>query len=170
DIDVDVEINLDNAQARGYNLDLDHQEKVFSMMDVNQEEPADVEEVLEVVKAGKLMTEVVTTAGVTKVSVLRKRRCVIIQDPNETTTIAIVQPKEKSSKQGRKIADIDVDVEINLDNAQARGYNLDLDHQEKVFSMMDVNQEEPADVEEVLEVVKAGKLMTEVVTTAGVTK
>nr|GEZ68168.1 hypothetical protein [Tanacetum cinerariifolium] len=61
------------------------------MMYVNDKEAADVEEVLEVVKAAKLITEVVTTVGVdvnaasvqdipittdeaTKVSVLRKRR------------------------------------------------------------------------------------------------
>nr|GEV65121.1 hypothetical protein [Tanacetum cinerariifolium] len=64
DIDADVEINLEKAQAEAYNLDLDHQEKVLSMLDVNDKEPADVEEVLEVVKATKLITEVVTTAGV----------------------------------------------------------------------------------------------------------
>nr|GEW83843.1 hypothetical protein [Tanacetum cinerariifolium] len=63
------------------------------MMDVNEEEPVDVEEVLEVVKAAKLMTKVVTTAGATKVSVPRKRRGVIIQDPEETTTTATMQPK-----------------------------------------------------------------------------
>nr|GEW51479.1 hypothetical protein [Tanacetum cinerariifolium] len=79
-----------------------------------------------------------------------------------------VMEMEKSSKQGRKIADIDADVEINLEKAQAEAYNLELDHQEKVLSMMDVNNEEPVDVEEVLEVVKAAKLITEVVTTAGV--
>nr|GFC13452.1 hypothetical protein [Tanacetum cinerariifolium] len=69
---------------------------------------------------------------------------------------------------GRKIADIDADVEINLEKAQAKAYYLDLDHQEKVLSMMDVNDKELADVKEVLEVVKAAKLITEVVTTSGV--
>nr|GEY43296.1 hypothetical protein [Tanacetum cinerariifolium] len=70
DIEADVEINLEKAQ-----------------------EPADVEEVLEVVKSAKLMTKVVSTAGATKVSVPRKRRCVITQDPKETTTTATMQPK-----------------------------------------------------------------------------
>nr|GEU44200.1 hypothetical protein [Tanacetum cinerariifolium] len=70
--------------------------------------------------------------------------------------------------QGKKIVDIDADVEINLKKVQAKAYNLDLDHQEKVFSMLDVNDKEPAGVEEVLEVVKAAKLITKVVTTAGV--
>nr|GFC51552.1 hypothetical protein [Tanacetum cinerariifolium] len=46
-----------------YNLDLDHQEKVLSMLDVNDEEPAGVEKVLEVVTAAKLITKVVTTVG-----------------------------------------------------------------------------------------------------------
>nr|GFA77968.1 hypothetical protein [Tanacetum cinerariifolium] len=42
-----------------------------------------------------------------------------------------VMKKEESSKQGRKIAIIDVDVEINFEKVQAEEYNLDLDHQEK---------------------------------------
>nr|GEZ08414.1 ribonuclease H-like domain, reverse transcriptase, RNA-dependent DNA polymerase [Tanacetum cinerariifolium] len=79
-----------------------------------------------------------------------------------------VMKKEESSKQGRKIADIDADVEINLEKVQAKAYNLDLNHQEKVLSMLDVNDEEPDDVEEVLEVVKAAKLITKVMTTVGV--
>nr|GEV13880.1 ribonuclease H-like domain-containing protein [Tanacetum cinerariifolium] len=76
-----------------------------------------------------------------------------------------IMEMEKSSKQGRKIADIDADVEINLEKAQAEAYNLDLDHQEKVLSMLDDNDEESTDVEEVLEVVTTAKLITEVVTT-----
>nr|GEY05616.1 retrovirus-related Pol polyprotein from transposon TNT 1-94 [Tanacetum cinerariifolium] len=103
DIDADVEINLEKCQAEAYNLDLDHQEKVLSMMDVNEEDPDDVEEVLEVVKAAKLMTEVVTTAGATKVSVPRKRRGVIIQDPTETKTTATVQPKVQAKDKGKAI-------------------------------------------------------------------
>nr|GEV90455.1 ribonuclease H-like domain-containing protein [Tanacetum cinerariifolium] len=79
-----------------------------------------------------------------------------------------VMKKEESSKQGRKIAVIDANVEINLEKVQAEAYNLDLDHQEKVLSMLDVNDEEPASVEEVVEVVTAAKLITEVVTTARV--
>nr|GEW81965.1 retrovirus-related Pol polyprotein from transposon TNT 1-94 [Tanacetum cinerariifolium] len=103
DINADVEINLQKAQAEAYNLDLDHQEKVLSMMDVNEEEPANVEEVLEVVEAAKLMTEVVTIAGATKVSVPRKRRGVIIQDPEETTTTSTVQPKVQAKDKGKAI-------------------------------------------------------------------
>nr|GEZ74919.1 hypothetical protein [Tanacetum cinerariifolium] len=87
------------------------------MLNVNDEESAGVEEVLEVVKASKLITEVVTTGGVdvnvasvqdtpitatkatkankviVEVLKLRKKRGVIIQDPEETTTTVTVQPK-----------------------------------------------------------------------------
>nr|GEX29246.1 hypothetical protein [Tanacetum cinerariifolium] len=69
---------------------------------------------------------------------------------------------------GRKIVDIDVDVEINLEKVQAEAYNLDLNHQEKVLSMLDVNDDEPAGVEEVVEVFTTAKLITKVVTSAGV--
>nr|GEY76805.1 replication protein A 70 kDa DNA-binding subunit D [Tanacetum cinerariifolium] len=125
DIDVDVEINLEKVQAEAYNLDLGHQEKVLSMMDVNNEEPTDVEEVLEVVKAAKLITKVVTTAGVdvnatsvqdtpitaaeatkviAEVPKPRKRRCVIIQDPEETTTTTVtMQPRVQSKDKGKAI-------------------------------------------------------------------
>nr|GEZ01677.1 hypothetical protein [Tanacetum cinerariifolium] len=75
---------------------------VLIMMDVNEEEPDDVEEVVEVVKAAKLITKVVTTVGATKVSVLRKRRGVIIQDPKETTT-PTVQPKVQAKDKGKAI-------------------------------------------------------------------
>nr|GEY95672.1 hypothetical protein [Tanacetum cinerariifolium] len=124
DIDADVKINLEKAQAEAYNLDLDHQEKVLSMMDVNEEEPADVEEVLEVVKAAKLMNEVVTTVGATKVSVPRKRRRVIIQDPEETTT-ATVQPKVQETDKGKAIfikepKPLKSQAQIKLDEEVAR--------------------------------------------------
>nr|GEV19995.1 hypothetical protein [Tanacetum cinerariifolium] len=77
--------------------------------------------------------------------------------------------KEKSFKQGRIIANIDEDVEINLEDAQAKPYRMDLKHLEKVLSMQDVDNEEPGEVEEVLEVVTAAKLITKVVTTARAT-
>nr|GEV41678.1 reverse transcriptase domain-containing protein [Tanacetum cinerariifolium] len=44
-------------KAKVYNLDLQHSKNVLSMQDTNEAEPAEVEEVLEVVTAAKLMTE-----------------------------------------------------------------------------------------------------------------
>nr|GEW29677.1 putative ribonuclease H-like domain-containing protein [Tanacetum cinerariifolium] len=85
-----------------------------------------------VVKAAKLMTKVVTTTEATKVSVLRKRRGVIIQDPEETTTTATVQPKVQAKDKRKAIlieepkplkrkAQIKLDKEMKpLTQAQAR--------------------------------------------------
>nr|GFB56206.1 hypothetical protein [Tanacetum cinerariifolium] len=148
DIDADVEINLEKVQAEAYNLDLDHQEKVLSMLDVNDEEPAVVEEVLKVVKAAKLITEVVTTAGVdvnaasvqdtpitaaeaTKVIVLRKRRRIIIQDPEETTITVTVQPNVQAKDKGKAILikepkPLKRQVQINLDAEVARQLEAEL--------------------------------------------
>nr|GEW47570.1 hypothetical protein [Tanacetum cinerariifolium] len=83
-------------KAKAYNLDLQHSEKVLSMQDTDEAEPAEVEEVLEVVTAVKLMTEVVTTAApittaaqVSKASAPRKRRGVVIQDPEEIVATSV---------------------------------------------------------------------------------
>nr|GEY33388.1 putative ribonuclease H-like domain-containing protein [Tanacetum cinerariifolium] len=131
DIDADVEINLEKAQVEAYNLDLDHQEKVLSMMDVNEEDPVDVEEVLEVVKAAKLMTEVVAIAGATKVNVPRKRKGVTIQDPVEKTTIATVEPKVQAKDKGKAILieepkPLKRQAQINLDEEVARQLEVEL--------------------------------------------
>nr|GEY95311.1 hypothetical protein [Tanacetum cinerariifolium] len=69
--EVDAEVTMDanvhgrlvESQAQVYHLDLKHAAKVLSMQDTDETEPAKVEEVIEVVTADKLMTEVVTTAA-----------------------------------------------------------------------------------------------------------
>nr|GEX68713.1 hypothetical protein [Tanacetum cinerariifolium] len=109
-VDVDDEVEMDTniqgrmaeSQAKAYNLDLQHSEKVLSMRDTNEAEPAEVEEVLEVVTATKLMIEVVTTAAPTttaaqvpKASALRRRRGVVIQDSASVIVHSEVQSKDK---------------------------------------------------------------------------
>nr|GFB37046.1 hypothetical protein [Tanacetum cinerariifolium] len=74
-------------------------------------EPAEVEEVIGVVIASKLMTEVVTTATTTitaaqvpKASAPKRKRGVVIQDPEETATASvIVHHKVKSKDKGKGI-------------------------------------------------------------------
>nr|GEY65581.1 hypothetical protein [Tanacetum cinerariifolium] len=110
DMDEDVEVNLEETQAKAYNLDLQLSEKVLSMQDIDEEEPAEVEEVLEVVTAAKLMTEVVTTteptitaAQVPKASALKRRRGVLIQDPEETAASVIIHIEVKPKDKGKGI-------------------------------------------------------------------
>nr|GFB19368.1 hypothetical protein [Tanacetum cinerariifolium] len=75
------------------------------MQDTDEVEPAKVEEVIKVVIAAKLMTKVVTTVATTitaaqvpKASAPRRRRGVIIQDPEETATASVIMPFEVKSK------------------------------------------------------------------------
>nr|GEU99057.1 hypothetical protein [Tanacetum cinerariifolium] len=55
---------------------------------------------------------------------------------------APVKDKEESFKKGRMTTDMDEDVQVNLEEAQAKAYNLDLQHAEKVLSMQDIDKED----------------------------
>nr|GEU49031.1 ribonuclease H-like domain, reverse transcriptase, RNA-dependent DNA polymerase [Tanacetum cinerariifolium] len=75
-----------------------------------------------------------------------------------------VVDQEKSSKQGRKVIDIDADAEVNLENV----YNLDLDHEETVLSMQDVTDADGKEfAEEMVEVITTAKIIVDEVSTAG---
>nr|GEV95772.1 hypothetical protein [Tanacetum cinerariifolium] len=103
--DTEVHGRLQESQAHVYHLDLEHTQKVLSMQETDEAELAEVEQVLEVVTAAKLMTKVVTTtttpitaAPVPKASALRRRRGVIIQDPKGATTTSLSVKSEVNSK------------------------------------------------------------------------
>nr|GEY79931.1 hypothetical protein [Tanacetum cinerariifolium] len=111
-MDANVQGRLPESQAKIYHLDLEHAEKVLTMQDTDEVEPAKVEEVIEVVIAAKLMTKVVTVAAATtiivaqvpKASALRRRRGVIIQDPKEAATASVIMhSKVKSKDKGKGI-------------------------------------------------------------------
>nr|GEW44912.1 Gag-Pol polyprotein [Tanacetum cinerariifolium] len=67
---------------------------------------------------------------------------------------------DDASNQGRIINDVDKD-----DESQAEIYKIDLDHALKVLSMQ---EDEPAEVQEVVDVVTTAKLTTKVVTAASI--
>nr|GEV20190.1 ribonuclease H-like domain-containing protein [Tanacetum cinerariifolium] len=98
-IDEDVEINLEEAQANLYKIDLEHPKKVLSMQDVDEEEPAEVEEVLEVVKASKLMTKVVTTIEAPKVQSKNKGKGILIEEPKPLKGKVQIEQDEAFSRQ-----------------------------------------------------------------------
>nr|GEV74244.1 hypothetical protein [Tanacetum cinerariifolium] len=102
--DSDVQGRLPESQAQVYHLDLEHAQKVLSMQDTDETDPAKVKEVIEVVIAAKLMTEVVTTAATTitaaqmpKDSAPMRRSGVIIQDPEEAATASVIVHSEAKS-------------------------------------------------------------------------
>nr|GEU78146.1 ribonuclease H-like domain-containing protein [Tanacetum cinerariifolium] len=100
------------SQAQTYQIDLEHADKVLSMQD-DELEPAKLKEVVEVVTTAKLMTEVVIAASATITaadtlistatltatpSAARRRKGVVIRDPEETATPSIIIHSEAKSK------------------------------------------------------------------------
>nr|GEZ40363.1 hypothetical protein [Tanacetum cinerariifolium] len=128
-VDVEIEESADvqgrqaESQAQIYQIDLEHADKVLSMHD-NEMEPAELQEVVEVVSTAKLMTKVVTAASATITNVdtlipaatitvvaltltttpsaARRRKEVVIRDPEETATPSIIIHSEPKSKDNGK--------------------------------------------------------------------
>nr|GEZ85693.1 hypothetical protein [Tanacetum cinerariifolium] len=113
--DADVQGRLEESQAKVYHIDLEHADKVLSRQD-DEPELAELQEVIEVVTTTKLMTEVVTAANTTitvvapitaaKIttapSAARKRKGVVIRDPEETATLStIIHTESKSKDKGK---------------------------------------------------------------------
>nr|GEV03634.1 hypothetical protein [Tanacetum cinerariifolium] len=146
-VDVDAEVEMDTniqgrmaeSQAKAYNLDLQHSKKVLSMQASDEAEPAEVEEMLRVVTAAKLMTELVTTASpittaaqVPKASAPRRRRGVIIQDLEEKAAASVIVHSEVQSKEKGKGILIEEpkplkgQAQIDMDKAFARQLKVEL--------------------------------------------
>nr|GEU36975.1 ribonuclease H-like domain-containing protein [Tanacetum cinerariifolium] len=112
------------SQAKIYKIDMDHANKVLSMQE-DETEPAEVQEVVDVVTTAKLITEVVTAASetVTAASAIintakaqvpaatltaapariaaapsKRRKGVVIRDPELESTISTIIPAETKSK------------------------------------------------------------------------
>nr|GEY10083.1 hypothetical protein [Tanacetum cinerariifolium] len=117
----DVQGRQAESQTQIYKIDLEHADKVLSMQD-DEVEPAKLQEVVEVVTSAKLITEVVTagSATITVVapqlttvaaptlttapSAARRRKGVVIRDPEETTTPStIIHTEPKSKDKGKWI-------------------------------------------------------------------
>nr|GEU84399.1 retrovirus-related Pol polyprotein from transposon TNT 1-94 [Tanacetum cinerariifolium] len=113
-LDAEIEKSADvqgrqvESQAQIYQIDLEHADKVLSMQD-DKLEPAELKEVVKVVTTAKLMTEVVTIASATITaadtlitatapSAARRKKGVVIRDPEETATPFIIIHSEAKSK------------------------------------------------------------------------
>nr|GFB52372.1 hypothetical protein [Tanacetum cinerariifolium] len=115
------------------------------------------------------------TEAYARKNMMRLRKVGIAQRV-ESSPDTVMDDQEDASKQGG-IVELDVDKDVTLVDAeedvnvvvqgrlaesQAKVYHLDLEHAEKVLSMQDTDEVEPAKVEKVIEVVTIVKLMTEV--------
>nr|GEY76067.1 xylulose kinase-1 [Tanacetum cinerariifolium] len=86
----------------------------------------------------------------------------MIDDLNKNDAVALMDDKEEEKKEDEaKVAGDD-----QVQERQAEIYKIDMDHASKVLSMQ---EDEPAEVQEVVDVVTTAKLITEVVTAASET-
>nr|GFB51657.1 hypothetical protein [Tanacetum cinerariifolium] len=130
DDSADIQGRTEESQAKIYKIDLDHANKVLSIEE-DETEPAEVQEVVDVVTTTKLITEVVTAASETittasanitaaeaqvptvtltaaparvVVAPSRRRKEVVIRDPEEeSTTSTIISAETKSKDKGKGI-------------------------------------------------------------------
>nr|GEW63802.1 hypothetical protein [Tanacetum cinerariifolium] len=134
DENVDIQGRQVESQAKIYKIDMDHTNKVLSIQE-DKTEPAEVQEVVDVVTTVKVITEVVTAtsetitaasafitaaeaqvpAATTTVTLTaapaivtaapsRRRKGVVIRDPEEeSTTSTIIPAKTKSKDKGKGI-------------------------------------------------------------------
>nr|GEX43287.1 hypothetical protein [Tanacetum cinerariifolium] len=135
--DADVQGSPELSQAQIYKIDLGHADKVLSMQD-DESEPAKLKEV---VITAKLMTEVVTVTAVTITaattpitaatittasSAARRRKGVVIRDPEETATPStVIHTESKSKDKGKGIMveepkPLKKQAQIEQDEAYAR--------------------------------------------------
>nr|GEU67972.1 hypothetical protein [Tanacetum cinerariifolium] len=89
DENVDTQGRTAESQAKIYKIDMDHANKVLSMQE-DETEPAEVQEVVDVVTTAKLITEVVTTTSETVTA------AIIRDHEEESTTSTIIHAETKS--------------------------------------------------------------------------
>nr|GEW37694.1 hypothetical protein [Tanacetum cinerariifolium] len=124
DMDADADGRKAESQTEIYKIDLEHANKVLSMQE-DESKPAKVQEVVDVVTTSKIINEVVTatsetitaasetitadeaqvlaatlTAAPTRVTAApsRKRKGIVIRDPQEESTTSTIIPVETKSK------------------------------------------------------------------------
>nr|GEW21293.1 hypothetical protein [Tanacetum cinerariifolium] len=146
ELDQDANGRKEESQAEIYKIDLEHANKVLSMQD-DESEPAKVQEVVDVVTTAKIITEVVTdasetiTAASTTITVVeaqvpaatliatparvttapsRRRKGVVIRDPQEEFTTSTIIPAKTKSKDKELNRTIDWDEVIDHVNKKAK--------------------------------------------------
>nr|GFA73319.1 hypothetical protein [Tanacetum cinerariifolium] len=132
DKSADVQGRKAESQAQIYQIDLEHANKVLSMQD-DEVEPAELQEVVEVVTTTKLITEVVTAASATITAAAPQ--LTIVAAPTLTTT-----PSAARRRKGVAKGDAD---EMHVEDVNAAGVVT-----EGVFSATDdvapTTDEEPS--------------------------
>nr|GEX46856.1 hypothetical protein [Tanacetum cinerariifolium] len=153
----------------------------------HQPQPLQDDKIAQALEITKLKSRVKKLERRNKASKLQRLKKVGIAQRIETFDDTVM---DDVAKQGRMIADMDADVDVSLEDAkeviveksdaeidqsaevqgrkaesQVKIYQIDLEHANKVLSIQD-DEGEPAELQEVVEVVTTAKLITKVVTAA----
>nr|GEU57270.1 hypothetical protein [Tanacetum cinerariifolium] len=132
--DADAQGRLEESQSQVCHIDLKHADKVLSLHD-DEAEPAELKKLIEVGTTAKLMTEVVTAAATTITAApnaTRRRKGVVIRDPEETSTPSIIvhsEPKSKDKEKGilfKEPKPLKKQAQIEQDEAYARKLEAEL--------------------------------------------
>nr|GEX68954.1 putative ribonuclease H-like domain-containing protein [Tanacetum cinerariifolium] len=148
DIDKDVEINLEEAQAKLYNP-----KKVLSMQDANEEEPTEVEEVLEVVKADKFMTKVVTTAGATTITEAPKNAVIEQVTRSERMNDAVMKYQALKRKPLIESQEVNEEVTLPKKEVDVEAHKREGENLEKEVTKKQRMYEEAEDLKSHLQIV-----------------
>nr|GEU70478.1 hypothetical protein [Tanacetum cinerariifolium] len=95
DESVDIQGRQAESQAEIYKIDLDYANKVLSMEE-DKSEPAEVQEVVDVVTTAKIITKVVTAASETITAAIIRD----LQEESTTSTIILAETKSKDKGKG----------------------------------------------------------------------
>nr|GFB91171.1 hypothetical protein [Tanacetum cinerariifolium] len=176
-----AEVNVENVSTAGVAAE-------GAACAADDEVPAD--KIAQALEIKKLKQRVKKLEKRNKASKIRRLHKVGTAQRIETSDDTVM---DDASKQGRIIVNMDADKDVTLKDvaaiakdvqdaeieessdvqgrqaeSQAQIYQIDLEHAEKVLSMQDVDIE-PAELQEVVELVTTAKFITEVVTTASAT-
>nr|GEX07911.1 hypothetical protein [Tanacetum cinerariifolium] len=145
-MDADEDVTLNDVTAVTKEVVVEKDAEIEENADDDELEPAELKKVVEVVTTAKLMTEVITaasatiTAGTTlitaaTVTAARRRKGVVIRDPEETAKPSIIiHSKPKSKDKGKRIMvkepkPLKKQAHIEQDEAYARenmaGFKMD---------------------------------------------
>nr|GEV87982.1 hypothetical protein [Tanacetum cinerariifolium] len=150
----DIQGRTAESQAEIYKIYLDHANKFLSMQE-DETEPAELQEVVEVVTTAKLITEVVIAANETITAANANITAgVVIRDPKETTTTStIIHTEAKSKDKGKGILveepkPLKKQAQIKQDEKYARELeaklNITIDWDEAIDHVKKKAKEDPA--------------------------
>nr|GEX10663.1 uncharacterized mitochondrial protein AtMg00810-like [Tanacetum cinerariifolium] len=155
----DVQGRPEESQPKVYHIDLEHADKVLSMQN-DVEEPAELQEVIEVITTAELMKKVVTAATTTITtaapittttitaapSAARRRKWVVIRDTEETACNAPLRKEDNLYNKPSTLSSLPINTIPNpKGEAKAITTRSGMSYKEAPIPPTGVNHQEPVE-------------------------